>query len=131
MRGREWSKYTCIIPSEFWYLSILSMTLCFALESTWSTIVRPSEVVSRSFLFQNTKCHKEVRFGIQFKTYGKTSVVRTPPFWKKLNSSGYLTYSTSDLVFLISDNQGIKNIEIVTCRLWLRGLEVGRSSRRK
>jgi hypothetical protein len=77
----------------------------------WSAIVRPSEVVSRSFLSQKPKVIKDVRFEVQIKTHGKTSDVSTPPFWKKLNSSGYLTYSTSDLVFFINDDPRIKNIE--------------------
>ena len=52
MRGRELSKYTCIIPSESRCSSISSMTLCFVAISTLSVAVRPSAVVFRSSLFK-------------------------------------------------------------------------------
>ena len=51
-------------------------------------------------------------FEVQIETHGKTSDVSTPPFWKKLNSSGYLIYSTSDLDFYkLATTQEWKNIE--------------------
>ena len=59
---------------------------------------------------KNTEEIKYVRFEAQtwMETHGNTSDVSTPPFWKKLNSSGCLTYSTSDLVFIINDNSRMK-----------------------
>ena len=49
-------------------------------------------------------------FEVQIETHGKTSDVSTPPFWKKLNSSGYLIYSTSDLEFFyINDEPRMEN----------------------
>ena len=38
---------------------------------------------------------------VNSNTDGKFLLVKTPPFWKKLNCPGYLTYSTSDLILAL------------------------------